>query len=615
MPHLNGNKVYIKDPITDLLRNLVLHCQVNKLELVIGCDSNAHNKLWGDKITDERGCKMLDFMNISNLTWLNRGCNPTFRSGSNESVIDLTLATPTIEKLVTNWKVDDKDSYSDHMIIEFCINSSATPPAEGIIKKRTDWIKYKCKVKALLNNFPSEISTPKDLDQSAQKLRDSIMKAYEESCRIMKTKIRYHMEWFNNKLHNERTALRKLFSQVKVMKTSSSVRGSQLNEQYKQKRDTYKKLCQRTKNEAWFKKMESLENTKDIARLQRLLETSKPPEIGSLITKNGKYTSNNEETIQELMSVHFPDCRRLNDTHDEATFTPTVINNLSNSDIEDTFKEEKINWAIHSLSPFKSPGEDGIFPALLQKASDIITPILAVLFKASAKLSYIPTTWRGTFVTFIPKAEKATYNKAKSYRPISLMSFILKVLEKLFDRRIREKDLIIKPLHPSQNAYTRGKGPESALHYLITEIEKNTRNEDCCLVAFIDIEGAFDHTSFETIRKSATDKNIDSWIVNWIAAMLKSRNIKASMAGSNVVYNPTQGCLQGGCISPLLWCLVVDSLIKELTARGFKVSAFADDLHSYYCFGQEKIYEYAKRPTQLCALNCRKLVQGKWTKC
>lgn len=78
------------------------------------------------------------------------------------------------------------------------------------------------------------------------------------------------------------------------------------------------------------------------------------------------------------------------------------------------------------------------------------------------------------------------------------MSFILRNLEKLIDRRIREKDLIAKPLSSSQHAYRQGKGTESALHYLVTEIEKNTRNEDISLVAFIDIEGAFDNTSFES---------------------------------------------------------------------------------------------------------------------
>jgi hypothetical protein len=33
----------------------------------------------------------------------------------------------------------------------------------------------------------------------------------------------------------------------------------------------------------------------------------------------------------------------------------------------DLFKGKKVKWAIHKFKPYKSPGPDGILPALLQK--------------------------------------------------------------------------------------------------------------------------------------------------------------------------------------------------------------------------------------------------------
>lgn len=76
---------------------------------------------------------------------------------------------------------------------------------------------------------------------------------------------------------------------------------------------------------------------------------------------------------------------------------------------------------------------DGIFPALLQSVGNKIIPQLEKLFRASLKTGFIPSIWRGTKVAFIPKPGKESYDDPK---PISLMSFILKTLEKL-DRRIR----------------------------------------------------------------------------------------------------------------------------------------------------------------------------------
>jgi hypothetical protein len=239
---------------------------------------------------------------------------------------------------------------------------------------------------------------------------------------------------------------------------------------------------------------------------------------------------------------------------------------------------EKIKWAVDSLSAYKAPGEDGIFPALLQKAGEPALGYLSNMFFHSLRLRYIPKTWRGTFVTFIPKVGKASYDRAKSYRPISLMSFVLKTLEKIMDKKIREVDLIQFPIHKSQHAYQKGKSCETALHELVSQIEENLENKDFTLLTFIDIEGAFDNTAYNIIEKSLKGKKVDGWTTEWINAMLNSRKLRASMKGSNISYNPKKGCPQGGCLSPLLWSVVVDSLIRKLRENGFLVFAYADDL-------------------------------------
>jgi len=42
----------------------------------------------------------------------------------------------------------------------------------------------------------------------------------------------------------------------------------------------------------------------------------------------------------------------------------------------------RAEWAIDSFAPYKSPGVDGIFPALLQKAQKVIIPHLVRIFRA-----------------------------------------------------------------------------------------------------------------------------------------------------------------------------------------------------------------------------------------
>jgi hypothetical protein len=55
--------------------------------------------------------------------------------------------------------------------------------------------------------------------------------------------------------------------------------------------------------------------------------------------------------------------------------------------------------------------------------------------------------WRQVRVTFVPKPGKSAYTEAKTYHPISLSFFLLKMMEKLVDRHIRDGVLKEHPLH------------------------------------------------------------------------------------------------------------------------------------------------------------------------
>jgi len=101
------------------------------------------------------------------------------------------------------------------------------------------------------------------------------------------------------------------------------------------------------------------------------------------------------------------------------------------------------------MSPFKSPGEDGIFPALLQKGSTYLLNPIKCIYRASLALGYIPMAWRIARVAFIPKPGKIDYTTAKSFRPISLTSFLLKGLEKLVDRYLQYGPMV-NSSNPSQ---------------------------------------------------------------------------------------------------------------------------------------------------------------------
>ncbi len=162
-------------------------------------------------------------------------------------------------------------------------------------------------------------------------------------------------------------------------------------------------------------------------------------------------------------------------------------------------------------------------------------------------------------MVFIPKGGGKPTDDPKAYRPISLSSSLLKTMEKLLDLHIRDK--LTEPLHVNQFAYQSGKSTEDAFHNLVTKIE-----------------GAFDNTSYSSIVRACKRKGLKESNARWICSMLSSRIITAGARDSSVVITTNRGCPQGGVLSPILWKIVVDSLLYNLSNAGFEVQGYADDL-------------------------------------
>jgi hypothetical protein len=86
-------------------------------------------------------------------------------------------------------------------------------------------------------------------------------------------------------------------------------------------------------------------------------------------------------------------------------------------------------------------------------------------------------------------------------------------------------------------------------------------NSKITLRASLDIEGAFDSTSFDLITKAAKQHRLGHMICHWNGSMVGSRKITATLAGETLEGSVARGCPQGGILLPLLWSLVVDELI------------------------------------------------------
>ena len=110
-----------------------------------------------------------------------------------------------------------------------------------------------------------------------------------------------------------------------------------------------------------------------------------------------------------------------------------------------------VNKKLASIKVYNSKGLDNIHPQLLKHAKDILAAPLAVIFQKSIKAAQLPVDRKKAYIT--PVFKKRKRNSAANYKPISITSSVVKVVEGIVNDAVikhLEKNSI---LHHSQHGF------------------------------------------------------------------------------------------------------------------------------------------------------------------
>ena len=115
---------------------------------------------------------------------------------------------------------------------------------------------------------------------------------------------------------------------------------------------------------------------------------------------------------------------------------------------------------------------------------------------------------------------------------------------------IRDGVLVERPLHQNQFVYVASMSTETALFQVAHRLEKCMNHKETAFGAFLDIEGAFNNTSFNAITMAARELGLEETCCRWIGSILEGRLVRTFLMGSSLTARVVGGCPQGGVLSP-----------------------------------------------------------------
>jgi hypothetical protein len=106
-----------------------------------------------------------------------------------------------------------------------------------------------------------------------------------------------------------------------------------------------------------------------------------------------------------------------------------------------------------------------------------------------------------------------------TFRPISLMPFLFKALDRLVKWHIEQHG---ETFHPDQHAFRKGHCTENALSHMVDAIESSILKGNIALAVFLDIQGAFDNLTSTAIATGMAAHGVDQEIIEWQTSNLDS---------------------------------------------------------------------------------------------
>lgn len=251
-----------------------------------------------------------------------------------------------------------------------------------------------------------------------------------------------------------------------------------------------------------------------------------------------------------------------------------------------------------------SVGSDSISRKMIIPLLDILTPVLTSIFNTSISTCTFPSIWKDAEIVPLPKKTNPT--SLSEYRPISILPFLSKALERLVHQQLSSFLVKHRLLNPMQSGFRPGHSTTTALVKITDDIRSNMDNQRLTVLTLLDFSNAFNTVDFDILCDILRSLNISPEVADWFLSYLQGRRQRVKLNDSYSNWSTVNtGVPQGGVLSPLLFSIFINSLCNVITSF---YHLYADDLQIYSHSTVHNLSQCVSR------INNDLLAIGKWSK-
>ena len=246
---------------------------------------------------------------------------------------------------------------------------------------------------------------------------------------------------------------------------------------------------------------------------------------------------------------------------------------------------EEIRQAI--LSSNDSSCSLDIIPTFLLKAClpSLLQPITTIVNLSFAEGSF-PQQFKHALVTPLLKKHNLPPQDFSSYRPISNLNFISKIIERIIHSRLTTHLSSFQSISPFQSAYRKFHSTETALLRIQNDLLLSINQQKISALVLLDLSAAFDTIDHGILlSRLSSHYGITGSALDLLTSYLSNRTM--SVLIDSTPSPPTAvntGVPQGSVLGPLLFSLYTSPISDIFSNSPVAFHLYADDTQLYISF-------------------------------